>query len=319
MKAARGAKNGFAMLAALWLIATAALLGTGVMLALRTSVLEASNAADAARARAAAVAGVAVALSDLNRQGWQAVGIETRAMPEAALPSAGGAARDSVTIQAATWFRVRVKDASAGLPINVASQRELQTLFQSLGCSDVAAETAAESILDWRDPDDLHRAHGAEWPDYYRHLPDAIHPRNGPLESLSELAHVRGVGPSLLARARLYLSIGGSQQVNLNAAPVPVLRALPGLSDEAISYILLHRRAGQPIRSLLNLESVLSAPARAELQRSFAKLSALATFEPSAVRIESTGWTSSRHPVVHIVALAVPAGDRFAISWKVEE
>lgn len=58
-------------------------------------------------------------------------------------------------------------------------------------------EDIADAILDWIDEDNLPRAYGAE-DSYYQGLNPAYQPRNGPLQSLSELLQVRGVTPELL-------------------------------------------------------------------------------------------------------------------------
>ncbi len=58
-------------------------------------------------------------------------------------------------------------------------------------------EDIADAILDWIDEDNQPRAYGAE-DSYYQGLNPAYQPRNGPLQSLSELLQVRGVTPELL-------------------------------------------------------------------------------------------------------------------------
>jgi type II secretory pathway component PulK len=58
-------------------------------------------------------------------------------------------------------------------------------------------EDIADAILDWIDADNLPRAYGAE-DSYYQGLSPSYQPRNGPLQSLSELLQVRGVTPELL-------------------------------------------------------------------------------------------------------------------------
>ncbi len=59
-------------------------------------------------------------------------------------------------------------------------------------------EDVADAILDWLDEDDLPRPLGAEFDDYYLHLPTPYKPTNGPIESIEQLLLVRGVTPQLL-------------------------------------------------------------------------------------------------------------------------
>ncbi len=53
-------------------------------------------------------------------------------------------------------------------------------------------ETAADSILDWIDPDDQARDQGAE-SEYYAGLSPPLRPRNGVPPNLEELLLVKGV------------------------------------------------------------------------------------------------------------------------------
>ncbi|MEO8271380.1 MAG: hypothetical protein ABI557_16785, partial [Aureliella sp.] len=59
-------------------------------------------------------------------------------------------------------------------------------------------EDVADAILDWLDEDDEPRPLGAEFDDYYLHLPNPYKPANGPIESIEQLLLVRGVTPQLL-------------------------------------------------------------------------------------------------------------------------
>lgn len=58
-------------------------------------------------------------------------------------------------------------------------------------------EDVADAILDWIDEDNQPRAYGAE-DTYYLGLSPAYQPKNGPIQSLSELLQVRGVTYELL-------------------------------------------------------------------------------------------------------------------------
>jgi general secretion pathway protein K len=53
-----------------------------------------------------------------------------------------------------------------------------------------------DSIMDWRDPDDLHRINGAE-SDYYQSLPTSYSAKNGPFDTVEDLLWVRGVTTAL--------------------------------------------------------------------------------------------------------------------------
>ncbi len=58
-------------------------------------------------------------------------------------------------------------------------------------------EIIVDSILDWLDPDDLHRMNGAE-DDYYLGLSEPYECKDGALDTISELLLVQGMTPEIL-------------------------------------------------------------------------------------------------------------------------
>ncbi len=121
------------------------------------------------------------------------------------------------------------------------------------------------SILDWIDEDDIPNPDGAE--EYYASLSAGYACKNGPLESLEELAFVKGITAEIyfgtqqaepledlndlaLEQDRTaeeeegsvglseLLTIYGDGKINLNTALPCVLKALPFLSEVAIDEIL---------------------------------------------------------------------------------
>jgi len=127
-------------------------------------------------------------------------------------------------------------------------------------------------ILDWLDSDDNPRPGGGE-SSYYQALSPSYSAKNKALQILPELLLVKGVGRALYcgedanrnrvldlnendgtvtlpldnADGRLQLGLRdllttyGDGRINLNTAPLEVLKALPGLSDSAARAIVLYR------------------------------------------------------------------------------
>jgi len=93
-------------------------------------------------------------------------------------------------------YRVELEISREGerLNLNQASQEELEALFEEAGIPPERAAVMAESLLDWRDPDNEHRLNGAE-KDFY--APKGYAPRNAPLASLEEVTLIRGFDPYL--------------------------------------------------------------------------------------------------------------------------
>ncbi len=95
------------------------------------------------------------------------------------------------------FIHYSIRDENGKININTASRDVLVKALTANGIplgSD--RDTIVDSILDWIDPDDLHRVNGAE-SDYYQGLSPAYSAKNGPLDSMEELLKVRGVTPEL--------------------------------------------------------------------------------------------------------------------------
>lgn len=135
---------------------------------------------------------------------------------------------------------VRATDLGTLLNVNTLSEAELRTLFQNVLGDYVLADQLAQAISDWRDPDDLSRTKGAERDDYIKAGRLRL-PTNQPFRDIEELLDVMGMTPDMYAAVSPYLTTIGGAQINLNSAPVPVLRVLPGMTDEIIANILQMR------------------------------------------------------------------------------
>ncbi len=92
-------------------------------------------------------------------------------------------------------YAVRITDESGKIDLNTltdASGILLKNLLIQLGVSGEDADVIVDSILDWKDPDNLVRLHGAE-DEYYMALPKPYKAKNADFETLEELLLVRGI------------------------------------------------------------------------------------------------------------------------------
>ena len=103
--------------------------------------------------------------------------------------------------------------------------------------------------MDWRDADSIPRPSGAERDAYIKAEMLAL-PTNAPFREVEDLQNVMGMTPEIYAEAVPYLTTRGQGLVNLNTAPVPVLRALPGMTDATLNMILQMRSQGRRIDSV---------------------------------------------------------------------
>ncbi len=125
------------------------------------------------------------------------------------------------------------------LNLNQADAQALSDLFLEHQIPEHEAEIMADSLLDWRDEDDLHRLNGAE-KDYYQ--PKGYIPRNGPLKDLSEVTLIRGFDPY-----RFWFKPGIYRWVTIYGGTTH-----PSPSEEIDQGLLL--RAGQIYRLELSIQ-----------------------------------------------------------------
>jgi general secretion pathway protein K len=149
-------------------------------------------------------------------------------------------------------------DLGEKLNINTATETELQQFFSFL-LSDYSKSTQlSQAIMDWRDADSVKRPSGAERDDYIKAGMLAL-PANTLFSDVSDLQNVMGMTPEIYAQVSPYLTTRGAGQINLNDAPVPVLRSLPGMTDATLNQILQLRSQG---RRISQVSQIFSSPAR---------------------------------------------------------
>jgi general secretion pathway protein K len=148
-------------------------------------------------------------------------------------------------------YVVRIFDDSGKISLNGltdASGVMVKNLLVNLGSPPEEADAIVDSILDWKDADDLHRLSGAE-SDYYLSLRNPYKARNADFESLEELLLVKGVTPDIFygtdSRKGLiqFLTLHNkTNRININVAPQEVLAALPGMDASIVEQIMQARR-----------------------------------------------------------------------------
>lgn len=119
------------------------------------------------------------------------------------------------------------------------------------------AQRLVDALVDWLDPDDRESDFGAE-SSYYQTLDPPYGCRNGPIPVIEELLLVRGFTPKLLfgdsKRPGLaeYLTVYGRDgKININTAPIQVLRALsPQMTEDLALEMNDYRRDKQNVENL---------------------------------------------------------------------
>jgi len=165
-------------------------------------------------------------------------------------------------------FEVVIGNESGKVNLNQASEAALEMVLGTFDLKERTRDTIVDSIMDWRDADDLHRVNGAE-DDYYQSLSEPYDCKDADFDTVEELLLVRGITPELFygglremvtvagsgkknrqARGTARLSTnplmvaatgGGSTQININAASRRMLLSLPMMTDEIVDKIMAYR------------------------------------------------------------------------------
>ena len=103
----------------------------------------------------------------------------------------------------------------------------------SVGVDPAKAQSLADAIADFRDPDDLPRLHGAEEADY-RDAGLAWGPTNAPFQTVEDLQQVLGMTADIYRRVAPDLSV-----YSLTAT-------LPATTDERLTKIVRDARFDPP-------------------------------------------------------------------------
>ncbi|MEO7199232.1 MAG: hypothetical protein ABIY56_03340 [Dokdonella sp.] len=224
--------RGVAFVLVMWVIAMLSVLLGSFALIARTESLQARHLFDTTAARYAAEAGLNLAVYGLSKgipeQRWVADG----------RPYAFGF--DTAQVE------VSITDDSGKIDINTADTLMLKSLFVSAGVEDALATELADSIQDWRDPDDLSLPNGAEIADY-KAVGLTYGPRNAPFETLSELQQVLGMTYDLYMRVEPALTLFSGRGIPSAAyAPFEALMAMPDMTEEMARQIIAERQQLQP-------------------------------------------------------------------------
>ncbi len=279
-------QKGVALVVVLWGLVLIAIIGAGIASGTRTEATLARNAADNARARALADAGMYRAvLGMIDRraeQRWRADGTEYE------LVLGGDRAR------------ITVHDEFGKIDLNAAHDAAIRLLLVGLGVGDREADALVDAIADYRDADDLRRLNGAEDGDYRAAGLD-YGAKDARFEAVDELRRVLGMTPALYRElAPLVTVYSGRRGINPVTAPKELLLAIPGVDTQRIEAFAADRNADSPGPGAAILQAI---PKLAALR--FTSITSYATVATirSVARLEN-GATFIREAVVRVTSRA---------------
>lgn len=143
------------------------------------------------------------------------------------------------------YFIVRVEDESGKIPLNklviiegneyrynvIIRDILLRLLKHEFALEESKAEEIVAAIKDWIDADNYETRGGAE-SSYYLSLDPPYRAKNKPLDCIEELLMIKGVTKEIFAGTQekpglaQYITVNGDEKININTAPVMVLRSL---------------------------------------------------------------------------------------------
>ncbi|MBT3192826.1 MAG: hypothetical protein HN341_09755 [Verrucomicrobia bacterium] len=168
-------------------------------------------------------------------------------------------------------IRVRITPEPARINVNTLTKSDQRLsdmiwegMFEVAGVPEEMWSELIDSFYDWTDTDNDPGQDGAETDDYYATLDEPYAARNGPLDTVGELLLIKGFTPMILDGGALhegefeseemhctgirdmlttYGGKDGKPEINVNAASLRVLMALPGI-DSDIAELIEEERSG---------------------------------------------------------------------------
>jgi general secretion pathway protein K len=323
----RARERGVALLLVLWIFIVLGTLALDFGRYMRDDAQAAVNFADETR-------GYYLALAGMNRALFVALeSLERRSTRRRGQAAGGGAAADGEEDDEALeptpvdgeWhrgtfaggeFEVRMADEGARIPINRLGPFVLTQVITNLvtggdrtqgidqrTAADMA--TVVDSILDWKDGDNLKRVKGAE-NDYYLNLRNPYQAKNGFIDSPEELLAVRGMTAELFYGGngfpglRDVISIfNRTGFVNARSVKPPVLQALLGIPRERAEAITSQCGQGSCLQ-VLQTEALAVDP---RLANRFGEE------EPHTILIETRADTRYEQARATVAAVVELSGD----------
>ncbi len=174
-------------------------------------------------------------------------------------------------------------------------------------------ERFVDCLLDWIDSDSDYRINGVEDDGDY-------HAANRMLESVDELAQVRGSEPLLATEGwRDELTLDSNGPIDVLSASPDILRLLPGFGEAAIARFVQFRRGKDGVDGTIDdnvfksLEDVRVFLGLSKQQ--FQEIGGLATVKDPTMRITSDGFAANVVRQVEVVVRKSGSNPQI-LSWK---
>ncbi len=269
MRCTLASERGVILIALLWILTALSVIAMSFSRESFVEVAAARNARDGAIAYYAARAGIATTAFQLIQRKMtpRVQQIELQGPPDPIdIGLIRGQAGDGE-------YEVEIQSESGKINLNFVLDEQLKALMEALGIGRPDSDIIVDSILDWKDPDSLRHANGAE-DDYYQSLNPPYKAKNGRFDTVEELLLVRGVTAdyfyghverapdgSFIRRVGLANCLtvySANNLINVNSAPIEVLMSVPGVSPQA-AQMIYERRKSKPFNSVDEINRAVPA------------------------------------------------------------
>jgi general secretion pathway protein K len=276
-------QRGIALFIVLWVMALLTVIAGEFCYAIKTEVNITRNFKEETQAYYIAKSGLFFAIGEL---------VVNEFLPRQVKAPAGGDDQEDIRWRINTdvpaipfgdgQFKVEKENESGKVNLNRAREYLLKMMLNNFEIADADKNIIVDSIMDWRDKDNLHRVNGAE-DDYYLSLPQPYKCKNGDFSSVDELLLVRGVTPEIFYgglrdmvtvyqdKETVTVTITASGQynqqiweesdfnrININAASPRMLRSLPRMTEDAVQAIMKYREK-KDFRSMSDLAFIVGS------------------------------------------------------------
>jgi general secretion pathway protein K len=208
-----------ALILVLWLVVLLSVMAAGHSRNVHTDTTLASRQVQSAKARALAEAGINHVILEM-----------LAADSDRKLPVDGSLFDGSLfSIRIGDEdVTIAIRDATGFVDLNAAKPELLDAALKACSVDETARRDLVDTILDWRDTDDLTRLHGVEDDDYLA-AGVAWSSRDGAFEAVDELKYLPGMSQArydcLAPFVTVYSGRGG---LNMEYAPPALIAALTG-------------------------------------------------------------------------------------------
>lgn len=210
----RRRQDGMALIVVLWLVVLLSIMAAGHSRNVHTDTTLASRQVQSAKARALAEAGINHVILEM-----------LAADSDRKLPIDGSLFSIRIGDEDVT---IAIRDATGFVDLNAANPELLDAALKACSVDETARRDLVDTILDWRDTDDLTRLHGVEDDDYLA-AGVAWSSRDGAFEAVDELKYLPGMSQArydcLAPFVTVYSGRGG---LNMEYAPPALIAALTG-------------------------------------------------------------------------------------------